>query len=210
MKTTASTSSTRRGAGRSARRGLTIVEVVLAASLAALIAVTVSSTLGYIYRAQGRHRQQLACAELCHRLLLQYLDDKELMPNVGLPLRYGPDLYRFRWQDDPIIVTPARPRTVTPNSSVGGAGIDRFRQVTVEVWLDEESGYARRPAPGRPHHALTRVADPLPFRSPDAMNRLVATEEGLAEMVGVITGGAGRGSVSSDRAEDELDTEGQR
>lgn len=199
---------TRPGRAR-ARRGLTILEVVLAATLAAMIALAVSSTISYVYKSQARERQKLACAELCHRLLLQYLDDPDLMPNATFPIRYGPDLYRFRWRDDPIVVRPAVPRP-RGQASMPSAGIDRFRYVTVEVWLGEESGGAYRPAPGVPRHQLTRVADPIPLRSPDSMERMADDEEGISELVGIITGGAARGSRTSDSGPEAPDGAGNQ
>jgi len=187
---------TRPGRAR-ARRGLTILEVVLAATLAALIALTVTTSISYLYKSQSRERQKLACAELCHRLLLQYLDDPKLMPNAALPIKYGPDYYRFRWQDDPVIIRRAVPRA-NASPAAASVGIERFRYVTVEVWLSEESGGSYRRSRSVPQHSLVRIADPIPLRSPDAMDRFAKDDQGVSNLIGLLTGGAGRPSVSSD------------
>lgn len=88
----------RRGAAPAAkvrRRGTSFLEVVLASVLLAVVATSVVSALSFISRAEIRQKQQLAAFEVASRLMLQFLDDPEAMPQQSA--HYDDGTYKFRW-----------------------------------------------------------------------------------------------------------------
>ena len=180
---------------RVARPGLSLLECMLAVGILGLAAAMVAGALGYAYNAQARERATLGAAELGSTLILQYLDEKESMPASGLPLAYGPTgaetLYRWDLSDRPVRLTNnpnAEVRVETANANA--AMTDRFRQVTVRVWLGEQSGGSFRFEPGAGSATLTRLYHPLAFefRSPDSLQKLVQTEEGIRRLMEQILG----------------------
>src|SRR5438034_427021 len=77
------------------RRGTSFLEVVLASVLLAVVVTSVVSALSFINRAEIRQKQQLAAFEVASRLMLQFLDDPEAMPQQSA--HYDDGTYKFRW-----------------------------------------------------------------------------------------------------------------
>src|SRR5690349_3114057 len=66
------------------RRGSTFIETTCAVAMLAMVAAAVLGAFTTMYGAQTRMRNRLGAMELANRLVLQYLDDKDTMPQPGL------------------------------------------------------------------------------------------------------------------------------
>ncbi len=155
-----------------ARRGLSLVEVVVAMAILGLAAAVMVSSFSFVQGALRRQETRLAAAELANRLVLQFLDDPELIiKQAGRPISYGHDEYRWdvrrgdvRIENDPVL------EQALANGARSGPNLeDRIERVTVTVWLSEVSGGSPRRGMGAPEATITRVLDPLNLvRNPDA------------------------------------------
>lgn len=70
------------------RRGLTFIEVVVALAMLSVFATLVLGSIGFVTSLTERGESRLQAMELAHRVVVQYLDDKDLVP--------APD--QFVWQ----------------------------------------------------------------------------------------------------------------
>ncbi len=96
---------------RGARRGSTLLEVVLAGVMLSLVAGGVFSSISHTFRADARARHRLAAHEVASRIMLQYLDSPKGLPSPNAP--YSDGLYTFRWslEGDPVRVKGDSERT---------------------------------------------------------------------------------------------------
>ncbi|MBM4108237.1 MAG: type II secretion system protein [Phycisphaerae bacterium] len=173
-----------------ARRGLTLLEIVLAVTLLALMAGAASMAVSYVIAGQERQGSRLAAAEVANRLVLQYLDDEDSLPSQGSIVRYAADYYRWELAQEPLKLKAMKDLpTPAAGTPLRASNTDRLRQVTVRVWLSEESGGGREWGAGVPGTTVTRMVDPLAFRNPDSFGNMVNTDEGmrrlLEQMMGV-------------------------
>lgn len=187
---------------RSAARGLTLLEVMFAVVLLTLVAISVSSTISFLVRVQADDRQRLGAYELANRKILEYLDDAK---SIGAPVRtlsppqeiYG---FRYRWQldDNPVTMT-VKPSEAAARSA-SQLPVDRFKQITVTVWLVDEraSRDGSLAVKGDEVARLSRVCDPTfgqLFRNPDSRNNGITNGELLQKIMrtfGGANGGANR------------------
>lgn len=184
-------------------RGLTLLESMLAIALLALIATTISGVLGAMHKSQRRSELHLAAAEVANRVLIQYLDDKwALFDQAGLPIGYGPDddPLLFRWEvrvgTVGFNISDAARAAAEDGPSNQIASIDAVDQVTVWVWLSEESGGSYEYTPDVPSVVYTRLYAPiggLVFRSQDSVNRMLDGDRGIQEIITAINA-SGRGA----------------
>lgn len=157
---------------------MTFLEVVFATVILALTIATIASTVGTISSQQTRSQRLLGAAELANRLIIQYLDDEESMPNEALTIPYGRDEYRFRVNITRVesVLDEAIERAIdeVPTAQTGPTP-DRLKKVQVTVWLSEKSGGSQLPNTGAPQQSLVRVVDPLALhrRPPESINRLL-------------------------------------
>jgi prepilin-type N-terminal cleavage/methylation domain-containing protein len=175
------------------RRGLTLLEVVFAVALLAVVAATATSVLGFVAAAQLRERQRLAATEVAHRLVLNYLDDPTEMPDPSRPVEYGPPEApaRFRWDytDEKVrLIEVAGDRRIQRQ---GPLNPDRFRQVTVRAWLSEESGGSRFPEGNTPIAVVSRMIDPIAARNPDSYMNMIRNPRYLERMMQEFMGFSG-------------------
>lgn len=170
------------------RTGLTLLEVVLATALLSILATGLFGMLSSITRAGVRERQRLASAEIANRLILMHLDDKtSLDPLKGKTIPYGIHEYRWRLSEDKI-----RLREIARRERAGSLGMadpDRFKQITVRVWLAETTGGAFDPDQRPPQATLTRLYDPIHLgRNPDSLRKIMRNptlmEAWLRDMMG--------------------------
>ena len=179
------------GRGWRSRRGITFLEVVFATVILAMTIATLAATVNSITIQQNRSRQLLNCAEIANRLVIQYLDDRNALPNEDIPLQYGDEEYR--WHKNVTRVVSTLDPTVERNledyqDRQSGSTPDRLTKVAVTVWLSESSGGARLANQGAPQSTIVRIVDPLALtrRSPDTLrNRL---ENNLDDVLRQITG----------------------
>jgi len=181
---------------RSARgsEGLTLIETVLAVTMLALLTAAMFRVFDTVGRASIRQERQLACAELCNRLVLQYLDDPEAMPSSRLPIPYGDDprgdLYRWEMELEPAAIELASGlRDLREDSPALESLVNRgFQQLTVRVWLSEESGGGYRSFETRVKHEVTRPMDPLAMRNPDTLQSILNSPNGIERFIQMFSG----------------------
>ncbi|MCC6677954.1 MAG: hypothetical protein IT436_12490 [Phycisphaerales bacterium] len=177
-----------------ARRGLTLMETVLAAALLGLVAAGVFSAISSMAASQDRQLQRLGAAELCNRLLLQYLDDKEAMPDPTAPLAYADRRFRWSIKEEPVkLKLPAARAAQASTGPQRTLPLDRLKLITVNVWLSEDSGGERNPGGLTPQFAITRLIDPFNFaRNPDSAENMVSTEAGMRRLMEQFIGAGGQ------------------
>jgi prepilin-type N-terminal cleavage/methylation domain-containing protein len=165
----------------SMRRGMTFIEVVFAMALFGVVAASVLGVISFSLNAQLREQRTLACAEVANRMVLAYLDDSTSMPDPHKTLEYGPseDPLKFRWEyrEDGVTLVESG-GDARDRSRVSPLRQDRFRQITVHVWLGEESGGTYGPDESTPQVTLTRMFDPLYTRNPDSFMKMMMDPAG--------------------------------
>lgn len=170
------------------RRGMSFLEVVVALAILSMIAATSLSAVSAITGQARAARQRLAAMELANRLVLQYMDDPTRMPRAELPIEYGDERYRWMLHEGSVSMVPVVP--AEERSTIGPRRLDRFKTLTVTVWLGEESGGTPRPEVGIPGAVLTRLMDPYALRNPDSIERLLADPERRQHFLEAFTGAA--------------------
>ncbi|HHN78725.1 MAG TPA: hypothetical protein ENK11_08665 [Phycisphaerales bacterium] len=182
-----------------ARTGVSFIEVILGVVLLGLVAATLATTVSAIGKSFRRERDRLAAAEIASRVLLQRVDDEETMPDPNMPIGYGEREFRFSIEEHHAIIAlsaPAR-EAIESNSRSGGVDLGRrIVNVTVTVWLAEDSGGSALYDPALPHAVLSRLVDPLAFSTHDSAERRLDTQEDierfLGDFVNSTTGAANR------------------
>ena len=160
---------------------MTFLEAVLASALLGIVSMGVLSALNYLVLQQKRAEQIAGAAEVANRVVVMYLDDPDDMPPGGRPIAYGRHLYRWSYEAAPIeVFDPNATDEPKPLS------LTRLQELTVSVWLHEDSGGAFSPHAGTPGIVVRRMLDPLATRNPDSFER--AIEDG--GFIEGITGGA--------------------
>jgi len=182
------------------RRGLTFLETLFASALLAIIAAAVFGALSFVLGRQHHEQRTLAAYELANRIILQYLDDPDQLPDSSLPLEYGKDRFRWAMTIDPVTVT-ATSEAPKDAADTRRSMLDRVKQVSVRVWLGEESGGSREFAPDLPHPkaALTRIMYPMAYRNPDSFDRLINTDAGRRRLFDDMSGGSDRSTPAGAR-----------
>ena len=182
------------------RRGLTFLETLFASALLALVAAAVFGALSFVLGRQHHEQRTLAAYELANRIILQYLDDPEQLPDPSLPLEYGKDRFRWTLNVDPVTVT-ATSEATKDAADTRRSMLDRVKQVSVHVWLGEESGgsQAFESDSPMPKAALTRIMYPMAYRNPDAFDRLINSDAGRRRLFDDMTGGSGGSTPAGSR-----------
>ncbi len=167
----------RSGTFRCAAPGMSFLEIVFAVSLLGILAGTLMGAANYMLARQRYEQRTMACLELSNRLILQFLDDRDSLPDPAEPLSYGGDQYRWTLEETPLAFTPARIPAV-PEGQVAPR-FDKFRVFKVRVWLAVGSVATGEVTGGIPHAEISRMYDVGNiFRSPDALERMLGSEEG--------------------------------
>lgn len=168
------------------RRGLTLIEVVFAAVLIALVASVVAGAAGLAARADTRTERRLGAHEVANRLMLQYLDDKNSLPSTAAPIEYGRHKYRFAVDVDPVRVTipePADRSRTTRQPRSSGPSLDRIKYIRIRVFQAE----GEYDLAGEMLAEVTRLYDPLYLtRNPDSAENLMNT--GAQELLNELRG----------------------
>lgn len=168
---------------------MTFLEAVLASALLGIVAMGVFGALNYLVLQQKRAEQIAGASEVANRVVVMYLDNPNGMPEGGRPIAYGRHLYRWTYDSAPIeVYDPNATDEPTPLS------LTRLRELTVSVWLHEDSGGAYAPGPSTPGIIVRRMLDPLASRNPDTFERGI--KDGSI-MEGIMGGGASTRSGGS-------------
>lgn len=150
---------------------MSLLETVLSVVLVGIAAATMLSVVGFVRGTSGIESQRLACTELANRLILMYLDSEQSMPTSGTPIAYGGRLYRWKLERRPVRIVETAPRETRGRAS--GVSLNRIRQVTVTVWLGEDSGGSSSPDAPVPQVTMSRLFDPLLPTNPDSLNEML-------------------------------------
>lgn len=163
---------------------MTILEVVAAVAILALITATVTSGLNYMINQNARERRQLASMEVANRLVLMYLDDKNAMPPPSEPIEYAGEFYMYSLADRRVALRDNLKVSQRQSQRQGGISRDRVRQITVRVHLHEDSQRRKYEAASAPFAVLSRLYDPFPIqRNPDTLQNMLSTDAGLNEII---------------------------
>lgn len=179
-------------AARKCRAGMTLLEVVLAIAALGLVAASATTTISYLYGTQVREERRLAAAELASRLVLIFLDDPGNLPPKFTPIPYARDAFRYELVQAPISLKPSDHvrNALAQRRGDSPIPLDRFEQITVRVWLAEDSGGAERFDASIPHAVLVRLFDPNFFnRNPDSGFKAFEDEQRRLEMFNRVLGG---------------------
>ena len=170
--------------GMSHRRGLTFLEAILAVVLLSMVAMTLSNAVSFMTNMQRRMDQKLGSAELCNRLILQYMDERDSLPNRSLPIEYDTALYRWTLEDATVkFVFDEQSLSEEDPSNVGsGVSLDRIKLITIKVWLAGDSGGSLAYSSAVPNTVITRLIDPLAFNNPDSLETLLAKPGGIEQL----------------------------
>jgi prepilin-type N-terminal cleavage/methylation domain-containing protein len=183
---------TRRTRGERRRRGMTMLEVVFAVVLLGLVATSAASLFGLLTRLHTDNAQRAAAYELANRIILQYLDDPKECPSEAEALPYGPWRFRFHLDERPVRMVVKQ--TEAAARTADKIPMNRFRMVTVRVWIVAEGTEWSTDIAGEEMASLTRIYDPLSamlFRNPDARERRMQRGDQLQELMRLMTEGAG-------------------
>ena len=174
----------RSGRGRAAaRRGLTVLEALLATVLLGMVGATLAGAVSYMSLSQRRAEQRLAAAELSNRLMLQYLDNQDAMPDDALPVEYNGDLFRWTMEIQPVEFEMSNPVPDDDRSNIGsGFSFQRVRLVRLSVWLGADSGGSRGYTTAVPSATITRLVDPLNFSNPDSLRTILEEPGGIERL----------------------------
>jgi len=188
--TTVKTSTTRSTGvhRRWSRRGISLIEVIMASVLLTVIASAVVGGITTVVTADSRNQQRLESLELANRLLLQYVDDQDAMPSEATHITQGQGVYRWTIRTSPVVLT--MPQASVIDKPVAGAGantIDKVRFLAVSVYAgvpDGMGGYAY----GERVCTLTRMHHPLSiiYRNPNKLASIAGDPEALIRIFGGI------------------------
>lgn len=165
-----STGTARGGVRYAHRRGMTLLEVVLATTILAMIVSVLFGAIGFMLGRQRVEQQALGASEVANRLMLQYLDDFTALPPESLSVEHGRDRFRWTLERRGLRLEPAEParraRTGTERTT---SLLEKSDLVTIRVWLSEESGGSIAYTDAVPHDAVSRLVYPiLAGRNPDS------------------------------------------
>lgn len=173
------------GAKRARRRAFSLVEVIMASMLLAIIASAVVGGITTVITADARNQQKLEGLELANRLLLQYLDDKDAMPNQESHVVQGRGTYRWAMHTSPVELSMPEESVIDkPIDGPGAKTIDKLILLSVSIYAGVPDGMG-----GFTHGdricTLTRVYHPLSviYRNPDMMKRLAADPGRMMEIM---------------------------
>lgn len=175
------------------RKGMSFLEVVVALAILGMVAATSFAAITAITSQVRASRSTLAATELGNRLILQYMDDPTRMPQSSLPIEYAGNRYRWTLREGSVTLNPAiPPESAERTSGSATRRLDRFKTISLTVWLGEESGGSYIPQESTPVATLTRLMDPYTLRNPDAIDRLMADPDRRAQFIEAFTNpGAG-------------------
>jgi prepilin-type N-terminal cleavage/methylation domain-containing protein len=176
---------------RNHRPGLTFIEIVVAVALLGVVSAAMFGVTSFAAGMQLRQQRMLACTEVANRLMLQYLDEPTKMPEAPKVAEYGPvqtpSHFRWEYREEPIELIEAN-ADARDQSHSSTLPTDRFRQVTIRVWLSEDSGGSRFPDESTPTAVLSRMIDPLYPRNPDSFMNMLNDPAGFQQFMGSMMG----------------------
>ncbi len=182
----------------STQRGLTFIEVVVATAVLAGLATMVLGTLSFMETASLRQKHRLNAAEVAHRVIAQFLDDPDKLPDKSLPIQQGEHLYRFILREEILVTEEGDARGLRRGAGRIANDLPAEEQlrnilarVTVQVYLDDPSAPIDTSAPMAD---LVRIYGTLSLADEDAiMKRLLK----LVDLINTQRAGTGRSQPSN-------------
>lgn len=168
--------------GNPIRRGVTLLETVLATVLVAMVATTLVSGLGYVHASHARQEAQLGAAEVANRVMLQRLDDEKSLPSPSLAVAYGKNRYYWRVDKQKVDLKVQQRGAGSTNRS-GGLRLDRLELITVKVWHETSPNVNPAITGEQPSFQLARIIDPIAMRNPDSIMKAIGSEDGVANLL---------------------------
>lgn len=165
------------------RPGVTFLEAVFSVMLLSMVVTTLSSAVAFFTQSQKRMDQKLGAGELANRLILQYMDEQDSLPDRSLPIEYDVDYYRWTLQVDPVRFEFDNQVDDDNGSVGGGVSLNRIKLITVKVWLAADSGGSRSFTSNVPNSVITRLIDPLAFNNPDSFQTLLEKPGGFEKII---------------------------
>jgi type II secretory pathway pseudopilin PulG len=172
----------KRGSKYANRRGLTFLEAILAVVLLSMVTITLASAVSFMTQSQRRMDQKLGAAELANRLVLQYMDERNSLPDRALPIEYDRDTYRWTLEEAPVKFEFDNQTEEESGGFGGGVSLNRIKLITIKVWLGADSGGSRSFTPTVPNMVITRLIDPLAFNNPDSLETLLQKPGGIEQL----------------------------
>jgi len=160
------------------RRGLTFIEVVIATGILAGLATMILGTLSFMENATLRQQHRLNATEVAHRVICQFLDDPDKLPDKNLPIQQGEHYYRFILRDEILVTEDSGTEGLRQGQGRVTTQMDPQEQlrsmlgrVTVQVYLDDPGNPIDT---GAPMAELVRIYGTLSLADEDAiMKRLL-------------------------------------
>lgn len=167
----AQASAAHRSAAR-ARAGLTFIEVIVAAAMLVGLTSAIMGAISFLDSSAARQRHRLQGMEVAHRLVAQYLDDKELLPDSSLPIQQGESFYRFTIREEILEQEEntgdnlkRRRGRLKSELTVDEQFRHLLQRITVTVYVDDPSNPALDAS--KPIATLSRMFSPFEFRDQD-------------------------------------------
>lgn len=170
----------------SSRHALTLLEVILAVLLLSLVVTAVTGAISAILGMESEGRKRLEGYEICNRIVLQFLDDKDALPSSGLPITYGD--HKYFWELDQ---TDAR-MVINKKQEAGGANLQaltRYKLIGVTVYAADFDG--NRDVKADPIAFLSRIVDPAAPRNPDSLTTYEGNVDKIKDLVNTAIGATG-------------------
>lgn len=158
------------------RRGLTVIEVVIAVATLAIAAGMILGGITFSERVAQRSRDVLAGTEIAHRILIQHIRDRAELRGQPERVDFGGVVYEFDLEERVLAreFTEGGPTKLSSTRSSDVALGDKLNNqlflVTVNVWHNGEKGPFVKPIA-----TLTRIFNPylgLEQNADDLLERL--------------------------------------
>ena len=174
---------------RQTRRAFSFLEAVLAAALLGIIAASIFTALGYIWKAEQDDTQRLGAIEVANRVMISYLDDNTSTRHLPEVIQYGK--LNFRWKLDENTVRLEEPnRRARITAGTPGAvpnALVHLKEISVTAWLDDGTPDTLIPG-SSPGVRLNRLVNPIAYRGADTIDRLLNSPERRTDMFRNLTG----------------------
>jgi type II secretory pathway pseudopilin PulG len=165
---------------------MTLLEVVLAIAMLALIGASMLGAIGAIDTMQVRGRMQLGAYEIANRLLLQYMHDERKLPNKTLTLDYGPFRYFYDIEVERVKMDL---NAVQGSGESVPQGLDRYEHVTITLFQAE--GGEEAPSRGDQVAQIVRILDPFAPRNPETLASYKSDPTRVNQLIGKLNLGSG-------------------
>ena len=166
---------------RPTHAGLTLLEVVVATAMLAILSSAVLGAMSFMETYSARTRHRLDAMEVGHRLITQYIDNQDLMPPQHLPIQQGDRLYRWTLREE-ILVRDEDDTGLRRRVGKNAADLSAMDQIpemlnrlTVSVYLDDPEDPR---AQAEPAAQLVRIYSPIFSGDPDeVLKRIIKLVE---------------------------------